>query len=257
MFKSRNSTTAHKTGMTLPSPRSRGGANTQDRLTLKLIIFFITLALFTLAVRLVSPPPTINPWTPREEVNHYDHAAPEVQHLAHPLPTRNRDVPTTVSQLIAKIKAKTELASKTAPEFTASMRSAWETDHPCRSRGEIRALYSLRKVTKDAVDNLRWKEVYGEYEKLHRACVTQMGNVTEFFLGRKRIEGCQFVVAGVEPGAGLGNKVLSVAAAMVYAVVTGRVLLVPGETAVPGVFCEPFAGSSWEVDPDGVSFLET
>jgi xyloglucan fucosyltransferase len=76
-----------------------------------------------------------------------------------------------------------------------------------------------------------------------------MGDVDEFFLKRKHIDGCKFVVAGVSAGSGIGNKALSIVSALVYAVLTQRVLLVPLVTAVPGVFCEPFEGSSWMVDP--------
>lgn len=248
MFKMRNSS-AYKHGI-LPSPKSRAGAS-QKSILFKLIIFLMTLALFTVAVRLVSPPRQ-EPRQPAEEINHYDHAAPVVQHLANPKPAENA-VPVTVAELIQKLKVTTLLASRgNKTLFTKGMRDAWHVKHPCRSRYEIRALYSLRKITKDVDDNPEWKSVYDAYEELHRTCVLQMGNVTEFFLGRKRIEGCKFVVAGVEPGAGLGNKVLSIVAAMVYAVITQRILLVPAATAVPGVFCEPFEGSSWEIDPDKV-----
>lgn len=213
----------------------------------------MTLALFTAAVRLVSPPRHETPGSEFEETPiRYDHAAPAVVHLEHPLPA-TPTIPTTVPELVAALKARTLRASTGANTSALSgKRRAWHAAHPCRSRAEIRGLYSLRKITRDVSDNLQWKEAYGAYEELHRTCVLRMGNVTEFFLKRKRIDGCQFVVAGVEPGAGLGNKVLSVVSAMVYAVVTQRVLLVPSATAVPGVFCEPFAGSSWEIDPDSV-----
>ena len=224
----------------------------------KVIIFFMTMVFFSVAVRLFSPPrQDLQPH--EDEVNHYDHAAPMVEHLENPLPVENL-VPANVAQLIEKIKSKTALArkgakNKTILAFTDRMRAAWHAEHPCRSRHEIRALYSLRKITKDVSDSPKWRSVYEAYEELHRTCVLQMGDVTEFFLNRKRIEGCKYVVAGVEPGAGLGNKVLSMVSAMVYAVVTQRILLVPAATAIPGVFCEPFAGSSWEIDPDKVMTL--
>lgn len=244
---------AFKNGLSSPL-RSRIAPG-QKSVTTKVAIFFMTLVFFSLAVRMVSPPRQ-DPKAPEEEVKRYDHAAPVVQHLDDPMPVEN-PVPATVAELIDKIKATTLRArdgaeNKTSLVFTDRMRAAWHSDHSCRSRHEIRALYSLRKITKDVPDNPHWKSVYDAYEELHRTCVLQMGNVTEFFLNRKHIDGCQFVVAGVEPGAGLGNKVLSVVSAMVYAVVTQRILLVPAATAVPGVFCEPFAGSSWEIDPDSV-----
>ncbi|KAG0611497.1 hypothetical protein M758_7G144600 [Ceratodon purpureus] len=239
----------------LPSPTRIRSTPGQKNMKTKVVVFFMTLVFFSLAVRMVSPPRQ-NPSPRDEEVNYYDHAAPVVQHLDDPMPVEN-PVPTNVAELIKKIKDTTLRASegaenKTRLEFTDSMRAAWHAKQTCRSRQEIRGLYSLRKITKDVSDNPKWKAVYEAYEELHRTCVLQMGNVTEFFLNRKHIEGCKFVVAGVEPGAGLGNKVLSVVSAMVYAVVTQRILLVPAATAVPGVFCEPFAGSSWEIDPHKV-----
>ncbi|CAI9112100.1 OLC1v1012480C1 [Oldenlandia corymbosa var. corymbosa] len=49
---------------------------------------------------------------------------------------------------------------------------------------------------------------------------------------------------------GLGNKMLTIASAFLYALLTNRVLLVdPGEN-IPDLFCEPFPEVSWLLPPD-------
>jgi hypothetical protein len=114
----------------------------------------------------------------------------------------------------------------------------------------------LRKVTPDVDENPKWKLVLKEYEILHRTCVRRMGNVTEFFLKKKTIEGCNFVVADTERGTGIGNKLLSIVSIFLYALLTQRVMLVPFATAIPGVMCEPFEGSSWVIDPELRNFTQ-
>lgn len=177
--------------------------------------------------------------------------------LDHPSPLEYEG-PTDVAGLIAKIRATTEIAAGGGQKngssklFTPSMQVRWHKRNPCHSRREIHSLYSLRRVTNDLKANPKWASVLKEYEVLHRTCVLQMGDVTDFFLKRKRINGCKFVVAGVSAGSGIGNKALSIVSALVYSILTQRVLFVPLVTAVPGVFCEPFEGSSWMVDPNKV-----
>lgn len=176
--------------------------------------------------------------------------------LDHPSPLEYEG-PTDVPGLIAKIRATTKIAAGgqkngSSKLFTPSMQVWWHKRNPCQSRREIQALYSLRRVTSDLKANPKWALVLKEYEVLHRTCVLQMGDVTDFFLKRKHINGCKFVVAGVSAGSGIGNKALSIVSALVYSILTQRVLFVPLVTAVPGVFCEPFEGSSWMVDPNKV-----
>lgn len=174
--------------------------------------------------------------------------------LDNPLPLKN-EVPRNTSDLIAKLAAVTRIAangSNMTKVFSSEKQLLWNKEHPCSSRREIHSLYSTRKSTHDIQINSNWVSILQEYAKLHRTCVLQMGNVTDFFLKRKHIEGCKFVVAGVSRGSGIGNKALSIVSATVYAVLTQRILLVPQAAAAPGVFCEPFEGSSWTVDPDHI-----
>ncbi|KAG0603196.1 hypothetical protein M758_10G073900 [Ceratodon purpureus] len=176
--------------------------------------------------------------------------------LDNPLPRKNQ-MPTDTTELIEKLAAATRRAANgrnMSEMFLPSMQALWHKQHPCASRHEIYALYSSRKSTHDPAHDIqtnpKWNAVLKEYANLHRTCVLRMGNVDEFFLKRKHIDGCKFVVAGVSAGSGIGNKALSIVSTLVYAVLTQRVLLVPGATAVPGAFCEPFEGSSWMVDPE-------
>jgi xyloglucan fucosyltransferase len=47
------------------------------------------------------------------------------------------------------------------------------------------------------------------------------------------------------PYRGLGNRMLAVASAFLYAVLTDRVLLLDRATSLSDLFCEPFPGTSW------------
>lgn len=47
------------------------------------------------------------------------------------------------------------------------------------------------------------------------------------------------------PFNGLGNRMLALASTFLYALLTGRVLLVHSPKEFGGLFCEPFPGSSW------------
>jgi hypothetical protein len=172
--------------------------------------------------------------------------------LDNPLPRKN-PAPADTTELIEKLAAATTRAARGRNKSEAFSPALWHQEHPCASRDEIYALYSSRNTTRnDTQTNPKWTAALQEYAILHRTCVLRMGDVDEFFLKRKHVDGCQFVVAGVSAGSGIGNKALSIVSALVYAVLTQRVLLVPLATAVPGVFCEPFEGSSWMVDPSQV-----
>ncbi|XP_054791416.1 probable fucosyltransferase 7 [Prosopis cineraria] len=52
------------------------------------------------------------------------------------------------------------------------------------------------------------------------------------------------------PAIGLGNRIISMAASFVYAVLTHRVLLVKFENDMMGLFCEPFLNSTWVFSKD-------
>jgi xyloglucan fucosyltransferase len=54
---------------------------------------------------------------------------------------------------------------------------------------------------------------------------------------------CKYLV--LVPYRGLGNRMLAVASAFLYAVLTDRVLLLDRATSLSDLFCEPFPGTSW------------
>ncbi|KAF3617609.1 hypothetical protein FXO38_33889 [Capsicum annuum] len=49
---------------------------------------------------------------------------------------------------------------------------------------------------------------------------------------------------------GLGNRILTLASAFLYAVLTNRVLLIDPGVNMPDLFCEPFPEVSWLLPPD-------
>uniref|UniRef100_A0ACD6APC6 Uncharacterized protein n=1 Tax=Avena sativa TaxID=4498 RepID=A0ACD6APC6_AVESA len=59
---------------------------------------------------------------------------------------------------------------------------------------------------------------------------------------------CKYLV--LVPYRGLGNRILAMASAFLYAMLTDRVLLIDRGTSIPDLFCEPFPGTSWFLAPD-------
>lgn len=156
-----------------------------------------------------------------------------------------------VAALLAAIRNATALASRGRDiTFTREARQQWDQEHPCRSRGELQPLYALRRIVKDVAPNANWQAVFLEYETLHRVCMASVGrDVVSYFANRGNGSACRFLVAGIAPGAGLGNKMLSMVSSLLYAILTQRVFLIAADTLVPGIMCEPFVGSSWLFDP--------
>ncbi|KAL2332529.1 hypothetical protein Fmac_020110 [Flemingia macrophylla] len=87
------------------------------------------------------------------------------------------------------------------------------------------------------------------YEHLHQSC----GPYTKFYnnimrKGTKLSQNnastkCKYLVWTASNG--LGNRILTLAAAFLYAILTDRVLLVKFGADMFGLFCEPFPDSSW------------
>lgn len=128
----------------------------------------------------------------------------------------------------------------------------WRSQHPCQSRGELQPLYDRRKFVAGYQPGAGWTKVLEEYEALHRKCIQSVGdNLNDYFLTGNTSTGCQFLVADALDF-GLGNRLLTVASASLYAILTHRVLLVPTSTRLPDLMCEPFVGSSWRVESEGV-----
>lgn len=119
----------------------------------------------------------------------------------------------------------------------------------CRSRHEV---YRYRKVSNYKpsaylVERLR------KYEALHRRC----GPSTEIFnksldqLKAGKITGdgdCQYIVWTTYSG--LGNRIVTIAATFLYALLTNRVLLIDRGRDMSDLFCEPFPNTSWFLPAD-------
>ncbi|XP_062227768.1 galactoside 2-alpha-L-fucosyltransferase-like [Phragmites australis] len=65
--------------------------------------------------------------------------------------------------------------------------------------------------------------------------------------GANTTDACKYLV--LVPYRGLGNRVLAVASAFLYAMLTDRVLLLDRATSLSDLFCEPFLGTSWLLPP--------
>ncbi|CDP19371.1 unnamed protein product [Coffea canephora] len=95
------------------------------------------------------------------------------------------------------------------------------------------------------------------YEALHKRCgpFTDSYNRTlEYLKSSSHGEdtnstGCKYIV-WIQPIQGLGNRILSLASAFLYALLTDRVLLVDPGGYIPDLFCEPFPGVSWLLPSD-------
>ncbi|KAL2607528.1 hypothetical protein R1flu_026101 [Riccia fluitans] len=149
-----------------------------------------------------------------------------------------------VRKLLDSLREATLKASGGEPiEFSEAERKAWEAEHPCRSRAEMKSLYAERKHMKGVPVNKQWDLVYSEYEKLHRTCIKRVGDLQYYFASKNTSIACNFLIA--EPHFGLGNKLFHTSSAFLYAILTQRVMVIPDSTDIPELMCEPFAGSSW------------
>jgi xyloglucan fucosyltransferase len=63
-----------------------------------------------------------------------------------------------------------------------------------------------------------------------------------------KVGGCNYLVW--VSYSGLGNRILTIASAFLYAILTNRVLLVDGGKGTADLFCEPFPDASWLLPPD-------
>ncbi|KAK2634412.1 hypothetical protein Ddye_029204 [Dipteronia dyeriana] len=99
---------------------------------------------------------------------------------------------------------------------------------------------------------LVWK--LGSYEELHKRCGPHTDaykrSIKQLKSGQidPNSSDCKYVVwVGL---AGLGNRMLSITSAFLYALLTDRVLLINQEYDMAGLFCEPFPNSSWILPED-------
>ncbi|XP_059306688.1 galactoside 2-alpha-L-fucosyltransferase-like [Lycium ferocissimum] len=120
----------------------------------------------------------------------------------------------------------------------------------CRSRYES-LLYNKRlqhKPSSYLISALR------RYEALHKQCgpYTELYNRTVDLIKSGEYSSassvCNYVVW--ISFSGLGNRILTLTSAFLYALLTNRVLLVDPRVNLPDLFCEPFPEVSWLLPPD-------
>ncbi|MCD9560528.1 hypothetical protein HAX54_019225 [Datura stramonium] len=92
-----------------------------------------------------------------------------------------------------------------------------------------------------------------DYEALHKQCGphTEIYNRSIELIKSGQFNGsadCNYLVW--ISYSGLGNRMLTLASAFLYALLTNRVLLVDPGVNMPGLFCEPFPEVSWLIPPD-------
>ena len=92
-----------------------------------------------------------------------------------------------------------------------------------------------------------------EYEDRHRRCASKAKKFDKDGPNSRKILGdCQFVVWIANSG--LGNRMITIMSAFVYALLTDRVLLLDhSRTDIGGLFCEPFPSTSWLL-PEGYDY---
>lgn len=129
--------------------------------------------------------------------------------------------------------------------WTPEARERWNRENPCVSRMEMRGKYKQRAGVPYEEPNPQWGEVLMEYAKLHRTCMHRVGDATKYFLSRNSTVNCKFTVVDTEEAAGLGNRLVMIASAFAYSLLTQRVLLIARGILLPELICEPFEGSSW------------
>ncbi|XP_027343465.1 galactoside 2-alpha-L-fucosyltransferase-like [Abrus precatorius] len=91
------------------------------------------------------------------------------------------------------------------------------------------------------------------YEDLHKSCGPNTRSYKNTMVMLKRHKTnvtteCNYIVWTAANG--LGNKMVSMVAAFLYAILTDRVLLVEFKDDMIGLFCEPFPNSSWILPND-------
>lgn len=123
--------------------------------------------------------------------------------------------------------------SRTAP--------ALPVDPSCLARTQ-HLLY--RKDSQRFLSSPEFDKAWTRYEDLHAKCSFQKNWTHVFLHERGKHDDCKYLVM-LEGGAGLGNKLLALSSAFLYAFATDRVLLIDGSGQLKNLLCEPFRKSSW------------
>ncbi|MCO5599129.1 hypothetical protein L7F22_053229 [Adiantum nelumboides] len=136
-------------------------------------------------------------------------------------------------------------------DFTLGGLLAKDSDRTqCRSRGIIHRL----RVRSPYFPSPKLVSKLRDYEALHQRCGpgTESFNISMTNLelalsteGKGELDGeCRYMVWVAHSG--LGNRLMSIAAAFVYALLTHRVLVLDGRSDLRELLCEPFPGGvSW------------
>ncbi len=92
-------------------------------------------------------------------------------------------------------------------------------------------------------------KAWRQYGEMHRLC-SNGKNLKNVFLNRQRENNtCKYLVF-LEPRYGLGNRILALVSAFMYALATDRVLLIEPKKLLEQLLCEPFPGSHWLLPRD-------
>ncbi|KAL6506149.1 hypothetical protein OROGR_024330 [Orobanche gracilis] len=114
---------------------------------------------------------------------------------------------------------------------------------PSRYQSHLYRKASLHKPSAYLISKLR------NYERLHRSCRPSTKSYSEIMSNNSKFSKynadmkCKYLVWTASNG--LGNRMLTLAAAFLYAILTDRVLLVKFGADMFDLFCEPFPDSSW------------
>ncbi|KAH6774967.1 fucosyltransferase 1 [Perilla frutescens var. hirtella] len=86
------------------------------------------------------------------------------------------------------------------------------------------------------------------YEGRHKRCAPYTDSYNDLVRNSSKTFSCKYMVWISRNG--LGNQMLSMASAFLYALLTDRVLLVDRGVDIPDLFCEPFPEASWLLPSD-------
>lgn len=149
-----------------------------------------------------------------------------------------------VQALIGAIRSATTFSNVSFNDADAKI---WRSHNSCAARTELGPRYARKPHTKPLDPNPQWDLVLEEYAALHRTCMRSIGDITEFFRTGTATSSCKFLIMELG-GVGLGNKVSLLTSAVLYAVLTQRVILINTWSLISSTMCEPFLGSSWLLD---------
>ncbi|KAL6606871.1 hypothetical protein ACP70R_042524 [Stipagrostis hirtigluma subsp. patula] len=122
----------------------------------------------------------------------------------------------------------------------------------CRSRYQSPMYYKLSPYAPSSYLLKKLREYEARHEKCGPGTPLYAKSVEQLRSGRRSTEAtdteCNYLV--FLPFNGLGNRMLSLLSAFLYALLTGRVLLVQFPDDFADLFCEPFPDATWALPPD-------